>query len=165
MPTVPFEDAELLSPAMEISAALQHSSIELAKAHQQANKDHDAIIMALAQQAVHVFAMDTKLKLIATSQAEGSLGQSYRSLCIIRDQMRSALCEVSIEIEDPSGKPYEEVADRIDVVSWRLHENFPTEVVIEVHQPIVIYHGKLIWPGRVIMGAPPKEESNITDTV
>lgn len=157
-----FGAEELLSPALAVSAALQRSSIELAETRKRVHHEHDASGEALAQQAVYVFRMASLLDRCAPNLTKTSLRQFYHPLRIVKDQMLEALRDVGIEIEDPHGKSFEEVDGRVDM-QWRQDQDFSTEIVAEVQEPIVMYHGNLVRKGRVIMGGPPLEDPDTSD--
>ena len=160
LPELPFDvAADLLSPAMEISAALQHSSQVLLEVQRKANEQQGSALAALAQQAVFVFALSSALERAENSQEEPFEKGGFRSLRIIKDQMLTALNGFGVTIENPLGKAYHEVADNIEILGWRHHSDFATEVVAEVREPIITCAGRLVRPGSVIMGAPPLEEA------
>ena len=71
--------------------------------------------------------------------------------------MIDALKATGLEVVVPVVKPFDEVAEMVHVEGWRHHEEFSAEVVAEVQEPIVIFRGALVRPGRVVMGAPPQE--------
>src|SRR5262249_28216692 len=116
-----------------------------------------AAIAALAQQAVFVFHLSILLERAERNQTETFPARNFRSLRIIKDQMLTALNNFGIAIENPHGRTYREVADNVEIQGWRHHHDFVTEVVAEVREPIITFAGKLVHPGRVIMGAPPLE--------
>jgi molecular chaperone GrpE (heat shock protein) len=160
LPELPFDvAADLLSPAMEVSAALQRSSQALLDAQQEAQARQDAAISALAQQAIFVFALSNALERAENSQAQSFEKRNYRSLRIIKDQMLSALSDFGLVIENPLGKAYHEVANSVEILGWRHHSDFTAEVVAEVREPIIIFAGRLVRSGSVIMGAPPLTEA------
>lgn len=156
LPELPFDiTADLLSPAMEISAALQRSSQTLLDVQKQAYEQQDMAISALAQQAVFIFALSHTLERAENSQAQPIEKRRYHSLRIIKDQMLSGLSDFGLVIENPLGKTYHEVANNVEILGWRHHNDFVSEIVAEVREPIITFAGRLIRPGHVIMGAPP----------
>jgi len=157
LPELPFDVTDLLSPAMEISAALQRSSLVLLEEQRKAMEQQSAAIAALAQQAVFVFHLSILLERAESNQAETFPARNYRSLRIIKDQMLTALNNFGIAIENPHGRVYHEVASSVEIQGWRHHRDFVTEVVAEVREPIITFAGDLVHPGSVIMGAPPLE--------
>ena len=155
---VPF-DVELLSPASEVAAILRRRQAALDKAQQAVERIRKQGLMALAEQAVLVIQLAATIERYAPDLAQASLTKVHRSLRIIKDQMLAALADAGLEIEVPTGKPFDEVERWVNVDGWRHHESFSGEVVAEVVEPIVLYQGVLLRQGRVVMGAPPEIET------
>ncbi len=109
---------------------------------------------ALAQQAVFVVQMESALAQYESALAQGTLKRIHRHFRVLKDQMMDALKQAGLEVIVPLGKSFEEAADWVHVQGWRHHKDFPSELVAEVLEPVVIYQGRLIRQGRVIMGAP-----------
>ena len=53
------------------------------------------------------------------------------------------------------GEAFDDVCDSVNVQHWRHHEEYLSEVVAEVLEPIIKLNGKIVELGRVVMGAPP----------
>jgi molecular chaperone GrpE (heat shock protein) len=126
-----------------------------------AQQERGQLLEALAQQAVFIaqFAMvlDRYEAAFTQLQAQGSQpspARAHRSLRILKDKMLSALSSHEIDIDIPLGKPYDEVAEVVTIEGWRHSDDYPSEVVVEVMEPIVRHKGTLLHSGRVIMGAP-----------
>jgi len=156
---VPFE-VELLSPASEVAALLQRYSTDLDKAHKEIAGVRREGLKTAAQQAVFVVQLSQALDLYESVLAQASLERVHRHIRIVKDQMLNALKEAGLEINVPLGKPFSEVADSVNVDGWRRSEDYASEVVAEVVEPIVTYKGILIRTGRVVMGAPPEKNGN-----
>lgn len=148
------EEMELLSPAAEIAAVLQQSLLKLeAEKHARVNVEQEYITM-LAQQAVFLAQFSTTLERHRPKLEDASLNKIYRSLRIVKEQMRTALEQAGFEIIEPQGKSFDEVAEMVDVIGWRHHADFPSEIVAEVVKPIILYKGQVVQNGSVVMGAP-----------
>ena len=158
-------DSELLSPASEVAAVLQWSHAALDEAQQAVEDVRREGLMALAEQAVLVVQLAAALDRYAPDFTQASLTNVQRSLRIVKDQMLAAVNRAGLEIGVPLGKSFNEVADLVSVAGWRHHRNFSSEVVAEVLEPFVVYRGVPLRFGRVVMGAPPEEETiEVTST-
>ncbi len=151
---VPLHSTELLSPASEVMSVLQHYHADLAQARQDIERTRNEYLAALAQQAIFVSQFETRLHDIEVILVQASLERVYRTLRIMKDQMRSALHDIGIDIENPLDKPYDQVKDWVEVEGWSHREELKAEVVVEVLKPIITYRGTLLRLGQVIMGAP-----------
>ncbi|QBD81479.1 hypothetical protein EPA93_38130 [Ktedonosporobacter rubrisoli] len=147
------EDSDLLSPAAEVAALLQQQQAALAAAGKAEEQAKASGIKALVQQAVFVYRFEAALKLLA-ARLEPAVQKKLVSLRIIKDQMRDALQQEGIEIEDLLGKAYDEVAEHVEVQGWLHRAEFTSEVVAEVRIPVITYQGAIVQSGVVVMGAP-----------
>ncbi len=145
---------EMLSPAAETVALLQSRLTDVRAAQTSSNEMRTAGLEALAQQAVFVVQLEASLDNYKIKLEEAMLDKVYRALRIVKDQMLTALQEAGLEVIIPFGKPFDDVAEHVDVLGWRHHEDFIEEVVAEVLEPIIFSHGTLIRQGRVVVGAP-----------
>ncbi len=160
-------DTELVSPAAEIAVLLQRRQTALNEAEQALIHERHTWLDILARQAVHVAQLaivlgrfESTIHQIATQSPESQLQlkRSYHALRIVKDQMLDELQRAGLQIEEPLGKRYEEVAEFVSVEGWRHHKDFTSEVVAEVREPIVRYYGAVVRMGCVVMGAPLEEE-------
>lgn len=151
----PFE-VGLQAPSSEIKAALERYSASLNEKEQ----EFDALVNALVQQANYVFHLAKELTRHEKLLSEASLIRVYETLRSKKDDMLEALQKMDLKIADPLGQPYDAVKDYIVVQGWLHQPDFPTEMVIEVYDPIVIYRGKVVQEGHVAMGAPPLAETH-----
>ncbi len=154
---VPF-DVELLAPASEMGALLQTYRTDIDDVREKVERVREEGLEALAQQAVFVIQFEAALTQYETDLAQGTPKKIHRHLRILKDQMLEAMKKAGLEILNPIGVPFDQVADWVNVDGWRHHESFPSEVVAQVVEPIVTYRGALIRPGRVVMGGPPKNQ-------
>ncbi len=156
------EKFELLSPASEISADLQRFSAKLKEAKEAVDKTREEILEPLAQQAVFVFKLSQALELYQADlqQISRPKGDIYRHFRVIKDQMQEALLNKGVEIIIPLGMSFDEVVDFVEIQHWRHHEDYTSETVAEVLEPIIKYYGNVIKLGRVVMGAPLEQETN-----
>ena len=151
--TLPVE-VEMLSPAAETVALLQSRLMDIRITQTSKDETRIAGLEALAQQAVFVVQLEASLNNYRIRLEEAMLNKVYRALRIVKDQMLTALQEAGLEVAVPLGKPFDTVAEHVDVLGWRHHENFTEEVVAEVLEPIIFSQGTLIRQGRVVVGAP-----------
>lgn len=154
---IPFE-VDLFSPAAEMAACMQRIVQDVSAIRQEVSSTREKGLSALAQQATLVFQFEAVLELYKNELTDATLKKVHRHFRVLKDQMRDALKQASIEVEDPIGASYDEVAETVEVIGWRFHEDFDKEVVAEVQEPIVKSNGVLIRAGRVVMGAPPQAE-------
>ncbi len=168
MREIPIE-VEILSPATETIALLQSRLIDIHAVQTTGDEKHTAGIEALAQQAVFVVQLEASLQSYKTKFEETNLNKVYHALRIVKDQMLTALQEAGLEIIIPLGKPFDEVAEYVDIVGWRHNKGYIEEVVAEVLEPIVFSQSVLIRQGRVVMGAPlaqkPSDEAITSNTI
>ena len=149
--------AEMLSPASEMATVLQRYWLDLdgqRAANREAVADAHA---AAAEQAVLVFQLSALLDDNADTFADAGLDRLHRRLRVLGNQMTQAVASTGLEVIDPAGLPFAEVAEMVQVIGWRHGPEFAHEVVAETVAPIVLHDVELVRPGRVIMGAPDKE--------
>jgi hypothetical protein len=158
---VPF-DVELLSPASEMAVLLQKYLTDMNNMQKEIESFHNEGVDAAAQQAVYATQLASALDMYESLITETPLKRVHRHLRIIKDQMLSALENTGFKIDNPIGKPFDDIADRVYVDGWRHQVDFTSEVVAEVIEPIVIYRGKLVRRGRVVMGAPQEKAEDLT---
>lgn len=157
---VPVEE-DVLSPASELAALLQLHRADLDAAQEEGRQSRADGLARLARQAVLVFQLESALSRYKDQLEGASFGGVHRHLRVLKDQMRDALREAEIEIIDPTGRPFDDVVDKVEVEGWRHGPQFEAEVVAQVAEPLVMHDGALLRPGRVVMGAP---EENAPDT-
>lgn len=150
---VPLE-VELRSPAAELAAALRHCQQELAAERAATRRAVAAGKSAAAEHAVFVFRLTEILTSKEKKLGEAGLDQLHRQLRVLSEQMLEALGATAFDVVDPLGRPFDEVADVVDVVGWRHGAEYDREVVAETIEPIVHHEAVVIRHGRVIMGAP-----------
>ena len=160
-------DTELVSPAAEVAALLRRRQAALHEAQQAIAQERKTWLDVLAQQAAFVTQLavvlgryESAITQVATQTPESQLllKRSYQALRIVKDQMLDALLQAGLEIEEPLGKGYDEVAEAVRVDGWLHRKEFTSEVVAEVREPIVRYSGVVVHMGCVVMGAPLEEE-------
>lgn len=156
---LPF-DVEMVSPAVEAAGILQQLAVELDAARQRAEAAVDTHLPALAQQAVFVSQLAQALELYQRDFEAASLARPYRHLRVVKDQMQDLLTRAGLEVEIPMGAPFDAVADQVSVAGWRHLAGLAGEQVAEVLEPIIRFQGRLIRPGRVVMGAPLEASSS-----
>jgi hypothetical protein len=150
---VPFA-VELMSPASEV-AAVTPRLLEARDAARLADAAaHEAQQFALAQQAVFVHQLAGALEFYRSEFDAQGLTKTYRHLRVIKDQMQDNLDKAAVEIIVPNGAPYDQIVEQVEIIGWRHHADFDAERVADVIEPIIRLDGRLIRPGRVVMGAP-----------
>lgn len=152
---------EILSPSLEMVAVLQAHQSLIAQEQQASEKATNDGLASLAQQAVFVAQFAMNLDHYKVKLEDAGLNKVYRALRIVKDQMMTAFMEAGLEVIVPLGSPFEDVIDEVEVISWHHDKKFSDEVVAEVLEPIVRAHGKLIRSGRVVMGAPIRNDVEI----
>lgn len=151
---VTLEVHDLLSPASEVGAMLQHHEATLARLQQEAAHQQRASLQTLIQQAILVYKFAVRLDEVKSSLET----RVYRSLRLLKDQMFDALKVAGIEIEVPLGQPYQHIEDRVNAAGWRHQKEFTEETVIEVLEPIVLYQATPVHLGTVTVGVPLPDE-------
>jgi molecular chaperone GrpE (heat shock protein) len=149
---------DVFSPVSEIAALLQRYRADLDMAQEHTESVRREGLEALAQQAVFVVQLEYALERYKPQFEQASLNKVYRSLRIVKDQMLDALRSVGMTIIVPHGKSFDEVSAYVNVVGWQHSQEFTEEVVVEVLQPIILYHTTIIRLGQVVMGAPLEQE-------
>ncbi|HJP72920.1 MAG TPA: hypothetical protein VJ914_01555 [Pseudonocardiaceae bacterium] len=152
------EVADLLSPAQELSAALQGVQKSLQAAREEGRTVVDDVLKAAAAQAALVFQLGVVVARNTDALQEAGLGKVTRQLDVLRKQMTRALEKFELVVDDPVGRPFNDAEAHVDVVDWRRGAEFTDEVVAETIEPIVLHNGSVIRSGRVIMGAPADNE-------
>ncbi|WP_149829144.1 hypothetical protein [Streptomyces tailanensis] len=148
------EDPDPVTPGREMAAVLQRYWADLQDESNRVQKETAAARKVLTELAVHVARLDGLLREAAgplAAAGEKSLG---RRLEVARKQVLEPLHSMDITTQDPTGKPYESVADVVDIAGWRYGPEFTAEVVAETVEPIVLDRGTVVRLGQVIMGAP-----------
>jgi len=159
----PSEIELLLSPASEAASLLQRYKADLDGAKRAAEEFRNEGVSSLAQLAVLVAQLETALRHYEKALAGASLGKVNHHLRVLKDMMLDSLRSSGLEVEVPLGRAFGEIADWINVAGWRHHEEFTSEVVAEVVEPIVRHCGSVVRLGRVIMGAPPDQATSEFD--
>ena len=158
-------EPELLSPAAEAASLLQFLHDSLRAAGVTRDEVQSAGLRALAQQAVFVFQLEAALQRYQPNLAEGPLVRIHRHLRVLKDQMLDALAGFGLDIDVPRGRSFDDVADLVHVDGWRHHEQFTSEVVAEVTEPIVKFGGAVVRLGRVVMGAPVDQATDTSEDI
>jgi len=149
---------DLLSPASEVGAMLQHHETTLTRMQQEAAEQQRASLQTLIQQAILVYKFAVRLDEVKNSLERSSETRAYRSLRLLKDQMFDALKAAGIEIEVPLGQPYRHIEDRVNAEGWRQQKELTEETVIEVLEPIVLHQATPVHLGTVIVGIPQPDE-------
>lgn len=148
------EQPDPVSPGREMAALLQRYWADLQSERNRVQKESAAARKILTELAVHVARLDGLLR-EAAGPLEASGAKSLgRRLHVARKQVLEPLHAMDITTQDPTGKPYESVADEVDIAGWRYGPEFTAEVVAETLEPIVLDRGTVVRLGQVIMGAP-----------
>lgn len=145
---------EIISPEIEMSILLRQYSNDAKKAREGVKESYYEGVNIAAKQAVYIVQLGAALEDYEPVLKGASLQNIHRHLRIIKDQMLSALLQEGLEIIIPINKPFDEIADLVNVESWLHDEKFTSEMVAEVLEPIIYHKGSLIQMGRVVMGAP-----------
>jgi hypothetical protein len=145
---------EILSPAAEVSALLQKYHGDINRVKLEMEKEQYILLAVLSQQSLFVFQLASALERYEPDFMKESLPRVFRHLRILKDQMYQSLQDAGFEIIIPDRKPFDEIAEFVNVVGWKHGDEFHAETVTEVIEPIVKYKGALVRLGRVIMGAP-----------
>jgi len=147
-------ESEMLAPALEMAAVLQKHHADAERASGETDAIRRTGLEALAEQAVFVFQLESALARYEEDLAQASLARIHRHLRVLKDQMLAALKKAGLEIIVPLGKTFDEVADSVHVTGWRHLEEFTSEVVAEVTEPVIKHNGELVRAGQIVMGAP-----------
>ncbi|MFI0735053.1 hypothetical protein ACH4S9_39645 [Streptomyces sp. NPDC021225] len=148
------EQPDLVSPGRAMAALLQRYWSDLQNESNRAHKETAAARQVLIELAVHVARLDGLLREAAGPLEAAGAESLGRRLHVARKQVLEPLHALDITTQDPNGKPYESVADVVDIAGWRYGPEFTAEVVAETVEPIVLDCGTVVRLGQVIMGAP-----------
>jgi hypothetical protein len=102
--------------------------------------------------ALHLW--ESSLSVMETSLRAGDQVDFVRQLQLGRNEILDALAGAGIGVENPLSRPFEEVADVVEVRGWRRQADLTREVVVQVIEPILRRDGVLLRPGQVIVGQP-----------
>lgn len=152
------EDAEPASPAAEVATVLKLYQAAVREERRRGRATADDILATAVEQAALVARLRAALARNDGALEEASLGRVRTELRILTDQMEEALGAGGITFHDPIGAPFDQVADRVEVVAWRTGAEYAHEMVAETKDAIVLHNGAVIRPGQVVMGAPPAED-------
>ncbi|MCD6486969.1 MAG: nucleotide exchange factor GrpE [Syntrophobacterales bacterium] len=157
------EDFELLSPASEVASDLQKIYQKMNDVKSETDKVRREGIEPLVQQAIFVYKFEVALEMYEAELQKISQPKSdvYRHLRVLKDQMIEALASSDVELISPVGEPFENVVDYVDMVHWRYHEDYTSEIVVEVLEPIIKFRGDVVKLARLVIGAPlgPEDKS------
>ncbi|MBO2445704.1 hypothetical protein J4573_01235 [Actinomadura barringtoniae] len=148
------DEIELRSPAMELAQVLQLQQSALNAERGRSRTAVDEALAVAFDQAELVAKLGFSLADRKVALEEAGLAKVHDELRIWKDAMLDALRRGGVTVEDPTGRPHAEVADRIEVSDWDHDARFTAEVVARTEGPIVLHNGAVVRPGRVIMGAP-----------
>ncbi|MFD5780574.1 hypothetical protein [Streptomyces sp. NPDC126933] len=148
------EQPDPVSPGREMAALLQRYWSDLQDESNRVQKETAAARKVLTELAVHVARLDGLLREAAGPLEAAGAKSLSRRLQVARKQVLEPLHAMDITTQDPTGKPYESVADVVDITGWRYGPEFTAEVVTETVEPIVLDGGTVVRLGQVIMGAP-----------
>ncbi|MCX5560920.1 hypothetical protein [Streptomyces sp. NBC_00038] len=148
------EQPDPVSPGREMAALLQRYWADLQSESNRVQKESAAARKILTELAVHVARLDGLLREAADPLEAAGAKTLGRRLHVARKQVLEPLHAMDITTQDPTGKPYESVADVVDIAGWRYGPEFTAEVVAETVEPIVLDRGTVVRLGQVIMGAP-----------
>ena len=151
---VPPMSIAFMSPGTEIMSLLQNAASDLKQLQAEKEQREHELLAALAEQAVSVFQLETRLLSEDARLTEGPARKFYRAVNLIKETMSSKINAQGMVAENPLGQPYESVQDRVQVQGWVQRAELTEAQVIEVQEPIITYRGFLIRPGRVTMGEP-----------
>ncbi|WP_066947827.1 hypothetical protein [Streptomyces lushanensis] len=148
------ERPDPVSPGREMAALLQRYWSDLQDESNRVRKETEAARKVLSELAVHVARLDGLLREAAGPLEEAGAKSLGRRLRVAGKQVLEPLRAMDITTQDPTGEPYESVADVVDITGWRYGPEFTAEVVAETVEPIVLDRGTVVRLGQVIMGAP-----------
>ena len=110
----------------------------------------EAILRCVTTVATNAWRAMTKMVDPATGEAKEEMKRVYRHLEVISD----ALEEIGVEIIDSTGRPYD-TGMALKVITFEETHGLGEEEIIETIRPSVIWQGRLIQMGEVIVGKPP----------
>lgn len=150
------EPQPLAGPDREVAFLLQRYWDDMQAEQERARKETAQARTVLTELAVHVARLEGLLR-EAGEALRGAAGAKSlgRRLQVARKQVLEPLHAMGITTDDPAGRPYDEVADVVDITGWRYGPEFAAEVVAETVEPVVLDRGTVVRLGQVIMGAPP----------
>ncbi|GHJ42010.1 hypothetical protein [Streptomyces sp. TS71-3] len=143
------------SPDREVARAVQQLRKVLDASRRQTDDQLSAVREVVADLARQAWRLDALLLEAAGPLREAGKGNLHKRLDVVRKEIRDRLADLDIEAEDPTGRPFDAVADVVDVLRWRHEPGFTTEEVAETYEPIVRDGSVVVRYGQVVVGAPP----------
>ncbi|MDT0341983.1 hypothetical protein [Streptomyces litchfieldiae] len=144
-------------PDRELAAVLQRIWSDRSERRNEADAETARTRKAAADLAVHVARLEYLLAEAAGPLEAAGKRNLRRRLDVVRKQMADELAEIEVVASIPTGRPFEEVADEVDVLRWRHSDEYTAEFVIETVDPVVRDRGVVVRFGQVVVGAPRDE--------
>ncbi|MDT0447080.1 hypothetical protein [Streptomyces johnsoniae] len=143
-----------LPPDRELAAVLQRFWSDVAEERNKAHAEAAGTREAAVELAIHVARLESLLaEAVEPLEAAGKRNLGRR-LAVVCKQMQTQLAQIGVEATDPTGEPFDAVADEVDVLRWRHGAQYPAEVVAETLEPVVRDRGVVVRLAQVVMGAP-----------
>jgi hypothetical protein len=146
---------EPLAPHQAVAVVVQRFRNDLDEARDQTRDDVSAVRKVAAQLARQAWRLDRLLQEAEEPLREAGQVNLYKRFDVVRKEIRDRLSELGIEADDPTGRPFDDVEDVVQVLRWRHDPSFDAEEVTETYEPIVRDGPVVLHPGQVVVGAPP----------
>jgi len=142
-----------LAPQLEDSLRLLREEVAASKVGLRQPPSHSVTTM-LADVATSLWRMRLRMAEPSTGLPFEEMKRPFRHLQAALD----ALAEGELEVVDHTGEAVPESGDyMLRMVSFLPREELSRETVVETLKPTILYQGKLIQVGEVIVGTPKKQ--------
>lgn len=141
--------------AVEIAALLQHGYKASEEAAADRAREVAAWTLEMARLAQLAYQLGTRLAATEQTMAEAGLSHDHRLLRITHNQMEDLLSAKGFSVLDLTGELLTPtLAERVRVVAREPVPGGDRERIIRSVQPLVLFGGKTILPGEVVVGTP-----------
>ena len=148
-------EGEVISLAGEIAALLDRHARERDAADGAHRAEVGALRLAAGRAVQLAFHLERTIEEAAGPPGDAGPGPLLRRLRILKDQIKAHWGRQGFSWRDPTGEDYTpELAEWVEVDGWRHDSEYPTELIVETREPVVLYQGEVILKGAVVVGAP-----------
>jgi hypothetical protein len=148
----PAAEFELRSPASELAAVLQRLRDDLDAAGCAAAESRAQGLRALAEQAVLAVELGKLLERHGPALDGAELEGAHLALAGLTDRMLAHIASSGLEVVRLAGAGAGDVADIVEVDSWRYDDGCASPVVVTEIEAAVRLEGAPLRRGRVVMG-------------
>lgn len=150
-PAIPVDHA--LSECASIAQSLHSMSSALQQAQASPATEDEQLTSMISRLALHVWRAKGRLYDPATGEVREEMHKMQRHI----QGAIEVLEQAGVRLEDWSGKAYD-VGLPIKVLSYQPMPDLVQDTIIETLRPAILWKGRMIQMGEVIVGTPAKQE-------